>query len=229
MLSYIAATVFSLFLCRILQIWLKYKFHPIPSHPYPLRKDLNAEVIERAVKNGTLPKIFRPEMFPFSSYSNGYILTDFKMIKEAFSQKELSNREGSEKQSKEIASDRAFIGLDKKAHEILGPDDQLIKNGPGNFIGIGDGPYDAVHKSFRQMWFDTSKRLTGKNQMIEIMQQSSSSVNEILLREGSKESGMDPKRVFMNGTMNVITGFAFGTTMEFDDRGTDHFKHFHTS
>ncbi|CAG5113609.1 Oidioi.mRNA.OKI2018_I69.chr2.g7699.t1.cds [Oikopleura dioica] len=156
-------------------------------------------------------------MFPFSSYSNGYILTDFKMIKEAFSQKELSNREGSEKQSQEIASDRAFIGLDKKAHEILGPDDQLIKNGPGNFIGIGDGPYDAVHKSFRQMWFDTSKRLTGKNRMIEIMQQSSSSVNEILLREGSKESGMDPKRVFMNGTMNVITGFAFGNTMEFDD------------
>lgn len=55
--------------------------------------------------------------------------------------------------------------------------------------------------------------------MKEIIEQSSASVNEILLREGSGKNGTDPKEVFMNGTMNVVTGFAFGTFLEFDNPG----------
>jgi len=216
MIFAIAASVFVLLICRILQVWLKYRFHPIASHPWPLRKDLNAKVVSESLKNGTLPKIFRPEMFPFSSFSKGYILTDFKMIKEAFAHKELSNRDWSEKVRAETKITQERMGTDKIALEILGPEDRLIKNGPSYIIGIGDGPYDDVHKQFRMMWFDASKRLTGKNKMKEIIEQSSVSVNEILLREGSGKNGTNPKQVFMNGTMNVITGFAFGTTLEFD-------------
>lgn len=219
MIFAIAVSVFLLFLCRVLQVWLKYRFHPIPSHPWPIRKDLNAKVVARSLKNGTLPKIFRPEMFPFSSFSKGYILTDFKMIKEAFAKKELSNRDSSEKVKADVKESHHRIGLDKIALDILGLEDRLIKNGPRYFIGIGDGPYDGLHKQFRMMWFDTSKRLTGKNKMKEIIEQSSASVNEILLREGSGKNGTDPKEVFMNGTMNVVTGFAFGTFLEFDNPG----------
>jgi hypothetical protein len=221
MIFAIAASVFVLLICRILQVWLKYRFHPIPSHPWPLRKDLNAKVVSESLQNGTLPKIFRPEMFPFSSFSKGYILTDFKMIKEAFAHKELSNRDSSEKVKADLKITQERIGFEKIALEILGPEDRLIKNGPGYILGIGDGPYDDVHKQFRMMWFDASKRLTGKNKMKEIIEQSSASVNEILLREGSGKNGTNPKHVFMNGTMNVITGFAFGTTLEFDSPGNN--------
>ena len=95
-------------------------------------------------------------MFPFSSYSNGYILSDFEMIKDAFSRKELSNRECSENERADLALTRQFIGLDKAALKILGPEDRLIKNGAGNFFGIGGGAYDDLRKSFRIMWFDTT-------------------------------------------------------------------------
>ena len=39
----------------------------------------------------------------------------------------------------------------------------------------------------------------------------------------SGKNGTNPKHVFMNGTMNVITGFAFGTTLEFDSPGNNIF------
>jgi len=145
----IIVTIFSLLLCRFLQIWLKYRFHPVPSHPWPIWKDENAQVVRDSFRDGSLPKILRPEMFPFSSYSKYYIFTDLEVFKEAFAQKELCHRDSTEKSRIDNQYDQEYIGLDKLAVEELGPDDTLIKNGPGNFVGIGDGPYDETHKLLR--------------------------------------------------------------------------------
>ena len=80
-----------------------------------------------------------------------------------------------------------------------------------------DGLYDDLHKKFRKTWYETTKNLTGRNKMMEIIQTSSESVNKTLLEKGSGEEGMDPRPVFVNATLNVVTGFAFGHVFELDD------------
>lgn len=208
--------IFTLVLCRFLQIWLKHRFNPIPSYPFNIRKDKNAEDLAKSLEKGELPKIFRPEFFPFSSVliSNFYVITDFQFMKDAFSRKELSNRITSEKSKIDAGRNNKFYKLDKIALEVLGPDDQLIKNGEQRLVGLSDGLYDDLHKKFRNMWYETSKNLAGRNKIMEIIQTSSESVNKMLFERGSGEEGMNPKSVFVNGTMNVITGFAFGTVFE---------------
>ena len=69
----------------------------------------------------------------------------------------------------------------------------------------------------RKMWYQTQQRLTGKNRMREIIEQSSSVVNNILFRDGSVAKGIDPKQAFVNGTMNVVSEFSFGITFDYDD------------
>jgi hypothetical protein len=149
MILSIIVTISALLFCRLLQIWLKYRFHPVPCHPWPIWKDENAKVVRDSLQNGSLPKILRPEMFPFSSYSKSYIFTDLEVIKEAFVHKELCHRDSTEESRIDNQYDQEYIGLDKLAVEELGQEDTLIKNGPGNFVGMGDGPYDEVHKLFR--------------------------------------------------------------------------------
>ena len=137
-------------------------------------------------------------------------------MKDAFSRKELCNREIDEKIMIDTARNNKFYKLDKLALEILGPEDQLIKNGEQRTVGLMDGLYDDLHKKFRKTWYETTKNLAGRNKIIEIIQTSSESVNKMLF-EGSGKEGMNPKSVFVNGTMNVITGFAFGTVFKPDD------------
>jgi len=67
------------------------------------------------------------------------------------------------------------------------------------------------------MWYQTQQKLTGKNRMREIIEQSSSTVNGILFRNGSGPKGMDPKQAFVNGTVNVVSEFSFGLTFDIDD------------
>ena len=67
------------------------------------------------------------------------------------------------------------------------------------------------------MWYQTQQRLTGKNKMREIIEQTSSSVNNILFRDGSGKEGIDPKQAFVNGTVNVVSEFSFGLTFDIDD------------
>ena len=71
MISFLFLTLLVLVFGRLLQIWLKYKFHPIPSFPFSLQKAQNAKDLAEAFKKGNLPKIFRPELYPFSTYRNG--------------------------------------------------------------------------------------------------------------------------------------------------------------
>ena len=148
--------------------------------------------------------------------SNFYVITDFEFMKEAFSRKELSNRATTEKGKIDAGRNSKFYKLDKIALEVLGPDDQLIKNGEQRTEGLSDGPYDDLHKKFRNMWYETTKNLAGRNKILEIIQSSSEAVNKMLFERGGKE-GIDPKSVFTNGTMNVITAFAFGTVFEPND------------
>jgi len=55
---------------------------------YPLQKDKNFKWITENVRNGTLPKMFQPEVFtylPISHiFSGAVIISDFDLIKEAF-------------------------------------------------------------------------------------------------------------------------------------------------
>ena len=218
MIKVVLLLIFTIVLCRLLQIWLKHLFNPIPSYHFNLRKDKNAEDLAKSFEKGNLPKIFRPDFFPFCSMfiSNFYVITDFEFMKEAFSRKELSNRSTTEKGKIDAGRNSKFYILDKIALEVLGPDDQLIKNGEQRTEGLSDGPYDDLHKKFRNMWYETTKNLAGRNKILEIIQSSSESVNKMLFERGGKE-GIDPKSVFVNGTMNVITGFAFGTVFEPND------------
>ena len=139
------------------------------------------------------------------------MITDFDFMKEAFAQKELSNRDYNAKIKVDTERNVKHYEMDKQALEILGAEDQLIKNGPGYNSGLADGPYDDFHRKFRTIWYETTKKLTGRNRIIEIIEQSSESVNRILGQKGSSKEGIDPKAVFVNGTMNVITGLGSAT------------------
>ena len=152
--------------------------------------------------------------------SGNVILADYELIKEAFSKKELSNRLYSDKLDKDMVRKRKNYGINEMVERILGPDDTLAKNGAGASMGIGDGFYDETHRNLRVHWHDTIKRLVGRNQISEIIQHSSTQVNRYLEREGSQD-GIDPREIFMNGTMNVVTGFSLGILYEFDDPGKD--------
>ena len=111
-----------------------------------------------------------------------------------------------------------FYNVDKRAVEIIGVDDPIVKNGEGINDGIGDGPYDHIHRIFRNKWHQTTARLVGKNRIDEIVSESSDQICEMIRSEMAKNpSGFDPVDVYMNGTLNVVTGFSLGIIYKFDD------------
>ena len=75
-------------------------------------------------------------------------------------------------------------GIDKMAKELLGENDPIFKNGMGDNSGIGDGPYDDVHRMLRQKWHQTQTRLIGKNRINEIINASSKMVCDTIRKEG---------------------------------------------
>lgn len=220
MLFLLLNTLAALVIFRILVLFVKNNvFHPLPAHAYPLRKDKNFALIKKSVGKGTLPKAFRPASFPLSTWTGGVILADYDLIKDAFSRKELSNRLFSEKLSKDMHRLLKELRIGEMVERILGPEDTLAKNGLGDSMGMGDGYYDETHRNLRVHWHDTIKRLVGRNTISEIIQHSTAQVNRYLAREDNEE-GIDPREIFMNGTMNVVTGFSLGILYEFDDPGT---------
>jgi len=56
-------------------------------------------------------------------------------------------------------------GVDKQANEIIGEKDPIVTNGEGVNDGIGDGPYDDIHRIFRNKWHQTTARLVGRNKV----------------------------------------------------------------
>ena len=94
----------------------------------------------------------------------------------------------------------------------------MFKNGEGLNDGIGDGPYDQFHRIFRNKWHQTTARLVGKNRIEEIVSQTSDQLCETIQSEMAKHpEGFDPVDLYMNGTLNVVTGFALGINYKFDD------------
>ena len=56
-------------LCKVTHFVLKYTLlHPIPTYGFPQNRDENFEVIQKALEKGELPKIFRPRLFPGSTF-----------------------------------------------------------------------------------------------------------------------------------------------------------------
>ena len=51
------------------------------------------------------------------------------------------------------------------ANEIIGEKDPIVTNGEGVNDGIGDGPYDDIHRIFRNKWHQTTARLVGRNKI----------------------------------------------------------------
>ena len=97
-------------------------------------------------------------------------------------------------------------------------DDQLYKNGEGLHSGIGDGAFDQFHLVFRNKWHQTIARLVGKRRIEGIVCQTSNQLCEMIQSEMTRfPGGFDPVDVYMNGTLNVVTGFALGINYRFDD------------
>lgn len=111
---------------------------------------------------------------------------------------------------------REDYGVHQMAEKVLGENDKIYRNGAGIGSGIGDGPYDVNHKLLRQMWHKTQTRLIGKNRINEIINASSKMVCETIRKQDTVK-GIDPRDIFMNGTLNVVTGFSLGITYKYDD------------
>ncbi|CAG5085168.1 Oidioi.mRNA.OKI2018_I69.PAR.g10827.t1.cds [Oikopleura dioica] len=138
-------------------------------------------------------------------------------MKEAFSKREISNRQFSETALKTIQNMLDRKDYHKIPHSLLDVNDPLIKNGLGDRAGTADGRYDQFHKKSRVQWHDTMKRLVGKNKIAEIIESSAENICLQLNRLGASPTGIDPRRIFMNGSMNVTSGFAFGLNYDFQD------------
>ena len=151
-------------------------------------------------------------------------------MKEAFFKRAVASRQHSEEVKLAISTMLERLDYHKIPRSILDSDDQLLKNGPGEFAGTVDGPYDNFHKKSRVQWHDTMKvslseyilpntfqRLVGKDQISEIIKESSEKIVACLEKIGLSSAGVDPRRVFMNASLNVTSGFAFDKTYDFDD------------
>lgn len=80
------------------------------------------------------------------------ILTDFDVIKDAFSRVELSSRFVTEKLSKVGRLLRKDWKLQELSARILGARDSLITNGDCGCDGIAAGPYNDFHRAMRKAY-----------------------------------------------------------------------------
>lgn len=55
--------------CKVTHFVLKYTlFHAIPTYDFPQTRDENFKVLKNGLDGGKLPKIFRPRLFPGSTF-----------------------------------------------------------------------------------------------------------------------------------------------------------------
>lgn len=61
-------------LCKVTHFILKYTIlNPIPTWDYPLLQRDNFKVLQEALNNGKLPKIFRPKLAPGSTFRKEFL------------------------------------------------------------------------------------------------------------------------------------------------------------
>lgn len=78
-------------------------------------------------------------------------------MKEAFAKREIANRQFSDAVKLSIQNMLRRKDYHKIPHSLLEKNDRLLKNGPGDISGTGDGAYDQFHKKSRVQWHDTIK------------------------------------------------------------------------
>ena len=94
---------------------------------------------------------------------------------------------------------------------------QTRHNTMGN-SGIGHGQYDQNHKILRKRWYEATTKLLSNDGLNELVDFSARQIVENLELEMAKnEAGIDPKRTFMSGSLNVATSFMLNERFDFND------------
>ena len=85
--------------------------------------------------------------------------------------------------------------------------------------GVGGGAYNQNHKVLRQRWYQATTKLMSSDNLHELVDFSARQIVENIEREmkGRKGGGIDPKKTFMSGTLNVATSFMLNDRLEFGD------------
>jgi len=101
--------------------------------------------------------------------------------------------------------ERLIVDFDvpKMALDILGPNDQVYKNGYLPTAGIGAGKYDAFHKQNRQLWRQATTRIIGRDRMHEIAMSVAIQVCDALEDscKTAPNNAIEPGEILMNGTL----------------------------
>ena len=84
--------------------------------------------------------------------------------------------------------------------------------------GISSGGLDNNHKVLRQRWYQATTKLLSNDSLHELVDFSARQIVEnIEIQMKNQPGGIDPKRIFMNGTLNVGTSFMLNDRLEFGD------------
>jgi len=185
-----------------------------PPFKFPFMKHEMFSWIQKTVATGELPKIFRPEVFKYSyHFSSSIIISDYELMTEAFNKPELASRLDSLKLQNYTALERKDDSVPELAASIIGSESHLVKNGMGS-PGMTSGLHDDNNKLLRATFHKTIMKLNDDKKMDEIIEKCADQVCEAL-QEGP-ESGLDPRNIFTNGALNVVSGFSIGKVYNFD-------------
>ena len=104
--------------------------------------DKNFEFVKISVANGLLPKVYRIPTW----YLDMVIITDYELMKEAFTSPAVSNRFENYNASYGTYMAREDYGLHSYARKILGDTNSLIKNKMNltKIAPIGEGIVEAI-------------------------------------------------------------------------------------
>ena len=95
----------------------------------------------------------------------------------------------------------------------LGAHHNTLKN-----TGVGGGEYDHNHRTLRQRWHQTTTKLMTTDHLHELVNFSARQLVENVEKEMKlKPSGIDPRRTFMNATLNVGSQFMLSDRLDFED------------
>ena len=84
--------------------------------------------------------------------------------------------------------------------------------------GIAAGGFDHNHKVLRQRWYQATTKLMSTDNLHELVDFAARQIVEnIETQMKAHPNGIDPKKIFMNGTLNVGTSFMLNDRLEFGD------------
>ena len=211
-------------------------FKELPKYQFPFSKDFNFKFIRTSVANGNLPKMFRT--LPILNWKL-VILTDYDVIKEAFSRVELSSRFVTEKLMRCGKLLRKDWKLKEISAAILGENDSLITNGDCGCDGIAAGPYNDFHRAMRRAYHCLAN-VSKNGEVHEIIDEHTLQMTEAITKAMKKSrpdfnnsfflmeetfyfnnfldpQGIDPILIFQHGTMNIVTQYTLGKKYDMND------------